>query len=138
MDGILFSNAFSLALHSMVMLAESPSKLSTTIEIAAEIGVSAHHLSKVHTRLVQHGLLRSHRGPGGGLQLALQPQEISLMDVYTVIEGPFPLKTCILGKRVCSKASCIFGNFFKDYNDHLRNYFEQTLLSDLIQKGDSD
>ncbi|MGB3976117.1 MAG: Rrf2 family transcriptional regulator [bacterium] len=138
MDRILFSNAFSLALHSLVMLAESSGKTSSTAEIAAEIGVSSHHLSKVHTRLVRHGLLRSIRGPGGGLQLSLSPHEITLMDIYSVIEGPFPLKTCMLGKRVCERISCIFGDFFRDYNDRLRNYFEQTYLSDLIEKGVSD
>jgi Rrf2 family transcriptional regulator, nitric oxide-sensitive transcriptional repressor len=138
MDRTTLSNAFSLALHSLVILAEHPERPHTTSEISLKAGVSSHHLSKVHTRLVHHGILCSVRGPNGGLKLSMKPSDITLMDVYQVIEGPFPERSCMLGKPVCTRKSCLFGTFFKDCNDRLRTYFEQTRISDLIETDGSE
>lgn len=138
MDRMTLSNAFSLALHSLVILAEHPERPHTTSEISLKAGVSSHHLSKVHTRLVHHGILCSVRGPNGGLKLCIKPSEITLLDIYNVIEGPFPERSCMLGKPFCTRKSCLFGVFFKDYNDRLKTYFEQTCLSDLTEPDVSE
>ena len=50
---IQISEAASLALHSMVMLAASPERSLTVKEITARTGVSEAHLSKVMQRLAK-------------------------------------------------------------------------------------
>lgn len=55
--------------------------------IAQRLRCSPSSLAKVMGRLVRHGLLRSHPGPGGGMALALPPEEISLRAIVEATEG---------------------------------------------------
>ena len=56
MSGIIqLSEAASLALHSMVLLAGDPEKSWLIRDIAVEVGASEAHLAKVVQRLSQSG-----------------------------------------------------------------------------------
>ncbi len=126
-----FTEAVALALHSMVLIAEDPKIRWTTQQIAEKFGVSANHLSKVHTRLVHHGMLTSVRGPKGGLVLGRAPETITLMDIYELIEGQSLSGSCLFGRTECMNGSCIFGNFLDGLNSQIRRYFQETVPSDI-------
>ena len=71
------SDAASLGLHTMGLLAGRSTRLSTQ-EIARSLGASEHHLAKVMQRLAKMGLVVSTRGPQGGFVLSRPPAEITL------------------------------------------------------------
>lgn len=127
------SDAASLALHAMAFVAAEPERRATTHEIAAAFGVSEHHLAKVNQRLVRAGLLEAARGPHGGVCLARPPQEITLMQVYQVIEGPAETEPCVLGHPTCGRTACIFGDLVGSVNHQVRQYLESTTLDRLAE-----
>ena len=90
------SEAVSIGLHTMVLLAKTEKDRLIAREIAATLSISEHHLQKVHQRLKRAGLLRSVRGPGGGVTLALEPSAISMLDIFEAIEGKFVPRTCMV------------------------------------------
>ena len=55
---VQISEAASLALHSMALLAASPDRPLTVKDITARTGVSEAHLSKVMQRLAKAGLVK--------------------------------------------------------------------------------
>ena len=59
-------------------------------------------ISKVLQKLVQAGLIRSHRGTRGGFQLARKATDISLLEVVEAIEGPTQLNLCVPNGENCS------------------------------------
>lgn len=116
------SEASSLALHTMAVLAICPEKLCTR-RIAEILKASPNHLSKIMQRLVKVGLVESVRGPHGGFKLVREAGEISLLEIYEVIEGPFKPPECI----VCS-GSCMMSKMLKKMEN---DFVELMRLTDL-------
>ena len=128
------SEAVSLAMHTMVFLAQEPERKASTKRIAEQFGFSHHHLAKIHQRLTRQQLLKTIRGPHGGVELAKKPHEISLLDIYETLEGPMSCATCTLEEPTCGRHHCIFGDLLVTVNTQIRDYFATTTLADLIEK----
>ena len=58
----------------------------TTEEIAAGLGLSSSYTESILKELREAGLIRAHRGPGGGYQIRGNPEDISLWDVVKHFE----------------------------------------------------
>jgi len=125
----------SIALHAMVIIAESQDDSITTHGIAEEMIVSEAHLSKVLQRLVREGLINSVRGPHGGFKLAKDPDDISLMDVYEAIEGPLPVDHCLFHSKSCTREYCIMGGVMEKVNNIIREYLKNTRLSKFANRA---
>jgi Rrf2 family protein len=134
-DIIKISDATALALHSMVHLATVPDQQSTTGEIAASFEASKHHLAKVHQRLTKGGLILSTRGPSGGVGLAKDPEEITLLDIYETMEGAMICHPCLFGKTECPRADCVLGTLLPGLARQVRDYFEKTSLAQLAKES---
>jgi Rrf2 family protein len=133
------SEAASLALHTMVYLAERPESLRATREIAGALNRSEFHLSKVLQRLSRQGLVRSVRGPKGGFKLGGKGLDTTLLEIFEAIEGPVDPDPCILGGPVCCRSACILGSFVDKVNKQFSDYMGKKKLSHFMtgikQKG---
>ena len=116
------SEAASLAMHAMGLLAMEPDRSRSVRAIAGRLGLSEAHLSKVLQRLVKAGLLRSNRGPRGGFRLTREPEQISLLEVFEAIEGPVEPTDCLLSLPLCDGSGCILGKILVDVNHLLLEY----------------
>lgn len=134
-DILKISDATALALHTMAHLAIEPENQSTTARIAELFDVSKHHLAKVHQRLSRAGLIRSSRGPAGGVGLARDPAEISLMEIYEAMEGEMNCKPCLFGKAACPRKGCVLGALLPGLAQQVFHYFETTTLQELVKNS---
>ena len=125
------SEAASLALHSMALLAANPEQSIPTRKIAARFHVSEAHLSKVLQRLTKAGLVTSIRGPKGGFLISKPTDEITLLDVYESMEGPLVPCKCLLGTPVCGDKGCILGGLLETVDKQIRDYLAGKRLSEL-------
>ncbi len=50
-------------------------------EISEKLGISFHFLTKILQRLTEGGVMKSHRGPGGGVTLARPAARISILEI---------------------------------------------------------
>lgn len=71
-----------------------PDVAVTAARLAAFHGLPAAYLNKQLQAMARAGIVESSQGPGGGFRLARSPQQITLMDVVTAIEGPDPAFRC--------------------------------------------
>ncbi len=129
---INISEAASLAMHSMAFLAaqKSADPVSTR-EMASILNVSDNHLSKVVQRLVKAGLAESVRGPRGGVTLAGEPEDITLLDIFEAIEGKLETTKCLLKKKICAPGNCILGDLLTSVDDKVRDNLSNTALSQI-------
>ncbi len=134
------SEAASLAIHTMVLLAQEPDRVHSAKGIAKTLNVSQNHLSKVLQRLSKTGFVESTRGPKGGFMLSLPAGKIALLDVYESIEGELTANECLFEKRICNGNGCIFGGLLSDVQNEIRDYLSSRSLADIknIFRGNLD
>ena len=100
---MIFSKATGYGVRALAYLAghagEKPCGLR---EIAEAEQIPPLYLSKVLGDLRRQRLVRSTKGIHGGYVLTKSPLEISLLDVFHILEPDPHLDTCILGHGVCS------------------------------------
>ncbi len=90
----------------MIHLASLPAGARASLpEMARAIEVPDHFLSKVLQMLCRRRLIHSHRGAGGGFELAVAPETVSLLDVVETIEGTLQLNVCLGEHASCSQKS---------------------------------
>jgi Rrf2 family protein len=125
------SDAASLAMHTMTLLAAKKGERLTAHEVATLLPISEAHLAQVLQRLARAGLVDSTRGPHGGFTLARAASRITLLEVYEAIEGPMQDTGCLLGLATCSGTRCIFGDLLETVNRQVRRYLAGKRLSQL-------
>ena len=132
---IKFSDASNLALHSMAYLVSYGNGRTASVkEIAEKFDASEAHLSKVIQRLSHSGLVKTQRGPGGGVTLAKKPEKITLLEIYESIEGPLSTDACLLGKSSCRLGCCILGETLEIMGRQFRAKLAGTKLSDFNRR----
>jgi Rrf2 family protein len=128
---ITLSEAASIALHGMVLIAKTDQKLNVN-QISEQIDSSRHHVAKVFQRLAKENYVASNRGPSGGFILKKDPTEISLLDLYEVIEGPVEVQGCPGNKARCPFDKCIMGDLAEALACKFRDFLKDQTLADYI------
>lgn len=95
-------------------------ELSTIQEISTAYGISKNHLMKVTYDLGKLGFIETIRGRGGGIRLALTPEEINIGEVIRLTEDDFNLVECFN----CTTNLCVITPVCK-----LRSILHQALAS---------
>lgn len=81
-------------LRMLMRMAGEPERGFTTAALAAEFGLSRHHLTKILHRLAQAGHVTTRRGQGGGVTLARPAGDIRLGALVRLLEQDQPLVEC--------------------------------------------
>lgn len=74
--------------------AKDPEELSTIQNISDSYGISKNHLMKVTHELGKLGYIETVRGRGGGIRLAVVPEEINIGQLVRKTEEDFYLVEC--------------------------------------------
>lgn len=125
------SEASSLALHTMAILAMSPDRHLSTVELAVALRASEHTLAKVLQRLSRAELVDSLRGPSGGFVLGRPAEEIRLVQIVEAIEGQLHLSPCLLEVSLCASGECILGDLVGSINQQVVKHLNETSLAHL-------
>ena len=129
---VTFSEASSLAIHAVVLIAQSGDELINVNKIAEATGASKNHLAKVMQRLVKQGIVSSLRGPNGGFKMKIEPKDVTLYDIYESIEGPIELEGCPLDRPVCPFEKCIMGGIIHKVTNDLKKYLMDATVEQYI------
>lgn len=93
------------SLRLLMYLAANTGGRATIAQVAQAFGVSEHHLVKVAHSLGRGGWLANVRGKGGGLELAVAPDQIVLGAVVRHTEGRAVLAECFGDESDCAIAA---------------------------------
>lgn len=83
-----------LGLRACMRMASAPDRAFSTAELAAELNVSRHHLTKAVSALAAAGIVETRRGTGGGAVLARPASSLQVGDLVAVLEKGAPLVEC--------------------------------------------
>jgi Rrf2 family protein len=127
------SEAASLAIHSLALIASSKVRLNTK-KISEVLHVSQNHLAKILQVLAKNEYLESNRGPGGGFILKKNAGEVSMLEIYQLIEGNVDCQLCGIAENTCPFITCIFGGKLDKLTNEFVDYLMNTKISDLKTK----
>ena len=100
--------------------------------ISDELGISFDFLTKILQTLTQHDIMVSHRGPKGGVSLAREASEITLMDMVNAMEPENSFEKCILGLPDCGdEVPCALHAYWGSARDQIKTTFETVNLAEL-------
>ena len=128
---INFSDAASIGIHGLIVMAKSDKPLNT-IQLSEKIGFSKHHIGKVMQRLVKEGFLNSYRGPTGGFEMKKKPEDIKIYDIYRSIEGEVDLGECPHDLHICPTDKCIRNDLIKRLSEEFVTYLQSRTLQEYL------
>ncbi len=127
------TEAVTIALHSVILIAKNKSKQVNVNYIANATGSSKFHIAKVLQKLVKDGYLGSTRGPTGGFYLVDKPDNINLLEVYESIEGKIIVSRCPLNKETCPFGKCVFEDLTMDMTKKFKDYLESRTVGSYMK-----
>jgi Rrf2 family transcriptional regulator, iron-sulfur cluster assembly transcription factor len=132
---MFYGHAAEVAIRAALYLGgRPPGELSPVQDVADATKLPKAYLSKVIQRLAQAGLVRTFRGPGGGIQLGKSPRAITLGALVYAVEGREDAERCALGIGDCSTANpCPLHNRWAPLRDDLMALLEGTSLAAVLQ-----
>lgn len=103
-------------------------------EIAKEQQLSLPYLEQLISPLVAAGIVRSVKGPKGGVSLAKEPEDINLGDVMHLLEGTTAPVECVVNPGVCERSSsCVTRDVWSELNDVVDAFLRSKTLQDLVE-----
>lgn len=78
-----------------------PNQRAATSQIAEEQRIPPSFLAKIISQLSIAGLIHTSRGARGGVSLARQPEDITILEVVEAIDGPIALNECTSSPEAC-------------------------------------
>lgn len=106
---------------------------SATSTIAKEQNIPPSFLAKIISQLSIAGLLHTSRGARGGVTLAREPGEITLLEVVEAIDGPIQLNECVGNDGACTfDEDCPIKPVWCDAQDELVNRLRSTNFQQML------
>lgn len=136
----MLSQKSKYALKALGYLAEmhgkGPVLMST---IAKEKKIPLAFLENIFHELKKNEILISHRGRYGGYTLAKEPQDIMVVQIIRLVNGPIAMLPCVslnfyASCDTCDEKTCGLKNIFQEARDALLSVFENRSLLDIVDK----
>lgn len=123
--------------RAMLHLAAAPAGTIVQIyDIAQQGDIPENFLRKIVQLLTKSNLLRSHRGVGGGIELARPAEEITLLDVIEAAEGKLALNKCLIHEGFCPRdAWCAVHLVWGEVQESMQNILRSKSIAELARQG---
>ena len=104
-------------------------------DIARRQQFSLGYLEHLVAPLIAGGMIRSTRGPKGGVSMARPPEEVGLDEVVQLLEGSLAPVECVDNPEVCSRSdSCATRDIWSEMKKAMDGVLESTTLQDLVER----
>ena len=107
----------------------------TLNEVAKRQEISVKYLWQVINPLKTAGLLSVKRGAKGGYVLARRPEEISMLQVVNILEGPLSLVECLTHEDACNQIdTCVARSVWQEVNGAVAKVLGSITLADVLKR----
>lgn len=105
--------------------------------IAERQELSSAYLEQLFSKLRRAGLVDSTRGPGGGYQLASEPNDITISAIMQAVEEPVKMTRCHIENRggCVSDSRCLTHDLWRALGDHIVGFLGSVTLGDVVDNA---
>lgn len=123
------------AVRAVLHLARNNEQRIATSMIAEEQRIPPSFLAKIISQLSIAGLLHTSRGARGGVTLAREAKDITLLEVIEAIDGPIQLNECVGDNGSCSfDDDCPLRPVWCDAQEELVGRLKSTTFASMLIK----
>ena len=109
---------------------------ASTSTVAEEQRIPPSFLAKIISQLSIAGLLHTSRGARGGVTLARDAKDISLLEVIEAIDGPIQLNECVGEDGECTfDEDCVLRPVWSEAQQELVKRLKGTNFAHLLEKS---
>ncbi|MFC2038389.1 RrF2 family transcriptional regulator [Chloroflexota bacterium] len=104
-------------------------------DIACNQQISLSYLEQIVSPLKAGGLIRSTKGPKGGISLLKHPADIRLSEILDLLEGSVAPTECINDPAICERAGfCVTRDVWGELKDAIDGVLDSITLQDLVER----
>ncbi len=90
----MISKKLKYALKALIEIANKEQELATANMIAEKANIPLKFLEQILTELRKGRIINSKKGSAGGYYFLKEPKDVTLADIYRLIDGPIALVSC--------------------------------------------
>ena len=135
---MIFSSPVQYAIRAMTYLGgQEVGKLCSIRDISRAAVIPLPYLAKIVNRLARRKLLRSKRGPLGGVMLGRPASRITVGDIVDAMGCHLQTKQCLLGLAECSdQTPCPVHESWKQVRQTLSLALHEKTVRDLVHTAE--
>jgi Rrf2 family protein len=120
---------------TLYVATQNSDKFMPINQIAEALDISFHFLTKILQLLTQQNIMKSYRGPNGGIALAKAPEDIFISDIIKAIDGDDLFKECILGLPGCGELQpCPMHDEWGNIRAQITYMFNKTSVGEMAER----
>jgi Rrf2 family protein len=134
----LLTKRTDYAVRALGYLATHTGQYIASDVIARAENIPSSFLRRVIAILIKEGIVAAKEGKNGGVQLAVQPAAITIVDLMEMFQGKIELSECMVRKDICpNRRSCMLRRKILEAEQRLIKDIEGIRLSDLIDNKEA-
>ena len=137
----MISNTCKYGIRAVIYIAVNSSgdKKIGIKKISEDLNLPGPFLGKIMQSLAKNKILNSVKGPHGGFSLAKDPDDISLYDIVSIIDGTDVFHECLIGVKICEnnpdyEEFCPFMKKSHSVRESLINIFKEQTIGEFAKE----
>ena len=137
----MISKKMKYALKALIYIANTPEAYAKTHDIALKAQIPKKFLEQILLELKKGHIVNSKQGNSGGYYFLKKPEQVSLADVYRLIDGPIALVPCASKNfyEPCSdcpsEQECTIRRALIEVRDQMLSVLEDKNIADLAKNN---
>ncbi|KAA3612829.1 MAG: Rrf2 family transcriptional regulator [Planctomycetota bacterium] len=123
-------------LMALAYLARRHGTYCSVREIVANLGIPRRLLAEILKDLSHYQIVRAVRGPGGGYRLRKDPDQLSLAEIVTALEGTPFITDCANGGDCQMEPVCIINGGINQVAEQIQAVLESFTLEQIAKGSD--
>ncbi|WP_281884658.1 Rrf2 family transcriptional regulator [Paenibacillus sp. YYML68] len=133
------NSEFTIAVHSLVLLAYRPDHSATSELIAGNVSTHPARVRKVMSVLKKCGYVATKEGAGGGYTLSCDPTEVTLGEIYRATSiGSIKPGWCSGSEEGDCMIACnmteVMDGIFSEAEERMLTFLEQMKIAEVLER----
>jgi Rrf2 family protein len=107
-------------------------------DVAERQQISLSYLEHLIKPLIDSGIVRSIKGPKGGIALTKEPGKIKLSEIIQSLEGSTAPTECVDNPKLCDRSGqCVTRDVWEEVKNAMNGVLESITLQNLVERQQS-
>ena len=121
------------AIRTVMHLAQRPGSYVSGKSICADTNIPSNYIHHIAHKLISGGILGSVKGQRGGYYLEKTPDQITLLDIVSIMEGPIRLER--RDEDPADEHTAMLGTYYTQIQQNICDAFANVTIAQILRKN---